>query len=168
MSNEELLRRHDAGGRARVAEAAAGLAAVPSLHVAVLTCMDCRIDEHALFGLEPGDVHVLRNAGGVVTDDVVRSLAISQRKLGTREVLIVAHTRCGMSTFTDDEFTEELAQHAGQVPSWRPQAFDDPATNVRRGMTRLRTDPFLPAEMQVRGFVLDIETFTLTEATTPA
>ncbi|MBW0104301.1 carbonic anhydrase [Pseudonocardia sp. KRD291] len=165
MSNDELLRRHDAGGRDRCAGAAAGLAAAPSLHTALLTCMDCRIDEQTLFGLEPGDVHVLRNAGGVVTDDVVRSLVISQRKLGTREVLLVAHTGCGMATFTDDEFSEELARETGLVPSWRPQSFADAATNVGRGITRLRTDPFLLPEMSVRGFVLDIETFTLTEVT---
>ncbi|MET0189208.1 MAG: carbonic anhydrase [Pseudonocardia sediminis] len=163
MSNDELLRRHDATGRDRCAGAAAGLAAAPSLHTAVVTCMDCRIDEQALFGLEPGDVHVLRNAGGVVTDDVVRSLVISQRKLGTREVLLVQHTGCGMATFTDDEFTEELAQETGLVPSWRPQAFADAATNVRRGITRLSSDPFLLKDVTIRGFVLDIEKFTLTE-----
>ena len=142
VSNDELLRRHESAGRERCAGAAAGLASAPALHTAVLTCMDCRIDEQALFGLEPGDVHVLRNAGGVVTDDVVRSLAISQRKLGTREV---------------------LARETGLSPSWRPQAFDDAATNVRRGVARLRSDPFLLDGTGVRGFVLDIETFTLTE-----
>ena len=163
VSNDELLRRHEAGGRARSAAAAAGLAAAPALHTALLTCMDCRIDEFALFGLEPGEVHVLRNAGGVVTDDVVRSLAVSQRKLGTREVLIVQHSGCGMATFSDDEFTEELAEVAGEAPSWRPMTFADPHVNVRRGIARLRRDPFLLPETVVRGFVLDIESFTLDE-----
>lgn len=163
VSNDELLRRHGAAGRERSAGAAAGLGAAPALHATVLTCMDCRIDEQALFGLEPGDVHVLRNAGGVVTDDVVRSLAISQRKLGTRDVLVVHHTGCGMASFTDDEFTEELAREAGVLPSWRPQAFADAATDVRRGVTRLRNDPFLHPDSRVRGFVLDIQDFTLTE-----
>jgi carbonic anhydrase len=108
-------------------------------------------------------VHVLRNAGGVVTDDVVRSLTISQRKLATRDVLVVQHTGCGLATFTDDEFSEELAQEVGMRPSWRTYAFEDPAVNVRRGMARLRHDPFLLPGTVVRGFVLDIEEFTLDE-----
>jgi carbonic anhydrase len=163
VSNEELLRRYEAGGGRLAASNAQGLAVAPALRTAVLTCMDSRIDVFALFGLELGEVHVLRNAGGVVTDDVVRSLTISQRKLATRDVLVVQHTGCGLATFTDDEFSEELAQEIGMRPPWRTHAFEDPAVNVRRGMARLRHDPFLLPGTVVRGFVLDIEEFTLDE-----
>jgi carbonic anhydrase len=117
----------------------------------------------ALFGLAMGEVHVLRNAGGVVTDDVVRSLTISQRKLGTREVLLVQHTGCGLATFTDDEFSEELAEDVGMRPPWRTHAFSSPALSVRRDLAQLRHDPFLLPKTVVRGFVLDIEEFTLDE-----
>jgi carbonic anhydrase len=125
--------------------------------------MDARIDPLTLFGLTPGEVHVLRNAGGVVTDDVLRSITISQRKLGTRDVLLVQHSRCGLATFTDEEFSEELAAEVGVRPPWRSRTFGDAATSVRRGMERLRRDPFLLPATVVRGFVLDIERFTLDE-----
>ncbi len=163
MSNEELLRRYEAGGGRSAAARAEGLAVVPALHAVVLTCMDSRIDVFALFGMGLGEVHVLRNAGGVVTDDVVRSLTISQRKLQTRDVLLVQHTDCGLASFTDDEFSEELANEVGMRPPWRTHAFADPAVNVRRGIARLRHDPFLLPGTEVRGFVLDIVTFALTE-----
>ncbi|OLT12287.1 carbonic anhydrase [Pseudonocardia sp. CNS-139] len=163
MGNEELVRRHAAGGGATAAANAVGKVAVPALGTVVLTCMDARIDVSVLFGLEAGDAHVLRNAGGVVTDDVVRSLTISQRKLGTRDVLLVQHTGCGLATFTDDSFSEELATDTGMWPPWRPNAFSDPGVSVRRGMARLRRDPFLVRGTVVRGFVLDIERFTLAE-----
>lgn len=163
MTSNELLRRHtDGSGRAAAARAR-GLPAPPALHTTIVTCMDARIDVAALFGLEPGEVHTLRNAGGVVTPDVIRSLAISQRKLGTRDVLLVAHSGCGMGTFADDDFTEELAAEVGISPSWRPQSFRDPVVSVRRDIAALRRDPFLHPEMRVRGFVLDIETFALDE-----
>lgn len=163
MSNEELLRRYEAGGGHLAATNAEGLAVPPSLHTVVLTCMDSRIDVFALFGLSLGEVHVLRNAGGVVTDDIVRSLTISQRKLDTRHVLVVQHSGCGLATFTDEEFSEELADEVGMRPPWRTHAFRDPAVNVRRGLARLRHDPFLLPETDVRGFVLDIDAFTLDE-----
>lgn len=163
MSDDELLRRYEAGGGRVAAANAEGLAVAPALHTVVLTCMDSRIDVFALFGIRLGEVHVLRNAGGVVTDDVVRSLTISQRKLGTRDVLLVQHTDCGLATFTDDEFSEELANEVGMRPSWRTHAFADPVVNVRRGMARLRHDPFLLPGTLVRGFVLDIARFTLAE-----
>ncbi|WP_214367369.1 beta-class carbonic anhydrase [Pseudonocardia sp. H11422] len=163
MSNEELLRRYEAGGGMLAAANAEGLAVPPALHTAVLTCMDSRIDVFALFGLKLGEVHVLRNAGGVVTDDVVRSLTISQRKLGTRDILLVQHSGCGLATFTDDDFSEELAHEVGMRPPWRTHAFRDPAVSVRRDMAQLRHDPFLMPGTQVRGFVLDIETFVLDE-----
>ena len=167
MSADELLRRYEAGGWRLAAQNARGLSAVPTLHTVVLTCMDARLDVFALFGLALGEVHVLRNAGGVVTDDVVRSLTISQRKLGTRDVLLVQHTGCGLATFTDDEFSEELAVDVGMRPPWRTHAFADPVVNVRRGLARLRHDPFLLPATTVRGFVVDVETFALTEVFVP-
>ncbi|MEJ3654376.1 carbonic anhydrase [Actinomycetes bacterium KLBMP 9759] len=166
MSIDDMVRRHGAIGD-RLAAMAPGLPAVPVLRSVVVTCMDTRIDVLTLFGLELGEVHVLRNAGGVVTDDVVRSLTISQRKLGTRNVVLLQHLGCGMASFTDDEFTEELAQEVGMRPQWRTHAFTDPVVDVRRGMARLRHDPFLLPDTVVRGFVLDAATFTLTEVSDP-
>ena len=163
MGVDDLLARHGAGGGRLSAAQARGLGAPPALHTVVLTCMDARIDVSVLFGLRPGEVHVLRNAGGVVTDDVVRSVVISQRKLGTREVLVVQHSGCGLTAFTDEDFSEELAREAGMRPSWRTHAFADPALSVRRGVTQLRRDPFLLPGTQVRGFVLDLPTFALRE-----
>ena len=163
MAFEELLRRYEAGGGHLAAARAEGLAVPPALHTAVLTCMDSRIDVFALFGMQLGEVHVLRNAGGVVTDDVIRSLTISQRKLQTRDVLVVQHSGCGLATFSDDDFNEELAQEVGMRPSWRSHAFRDPAVSVRRDIAALRRDPFLLPDTRVRGFVLDIESFALEE-----
>ena len=163
MSAEELLGRYKAGGGRLAAASADGLAVPPSLRTAVVTCMDSRIDVFALFGMNIGETHVLRNAGGVVTDDVIRSLAISQRKLDTRDVLLVQHTGCGLATFTDEDFCEELAAETGMRPSWRTHAFREPAQSVRRDITQLRHDRFLHPDTQVRGFVLESETFTLDE-----
>ena len=163
MAYEELIQRYQAGGGRLAKARAEGLAVPPALQTALLTCMDSRINTYTLFGLKLGEVHVLRNAGGVVTDDVVRSLTISQRKLGTRDVLIIQHAGCGLGTFTDDEFSEELAREVGMRPSWRTHAFRDPATSVRRDMAQLRHDPFLHPDTRVRGFVLDIESFDLEE-----
>jgi carbonic anhydrase len=163
MAFEELLRRYEAGGGHLAATRAEGLAVPPALQTVVLTCMDSRIDVFALFGMQLGEVHVLRNAGGVVTDDVIRSLTISQRKLKTRDILVVQHSGCGLGTFTDDDFTEELAQEVGMRPSWRTHAFRDPVVSVRRDLAQLRHDPFLIPGTRVRGFVLDIESFALQE-----
>ena len=163
MAIDDLLARYVAGGGRLAATQARGLAAPPALHTVVLTCMDARIDVVALFGLKPGDVHVLRNAGGVVTDDVIRSLTISQRRLDTLEVLIMQHSGCGLTSFTDDGFAEELAGEVGMRPSWRTHAFRDPAVSVRRDIAQLRRDPFLRSGTQVRGFVLDIGSFSLHE-----
>lgn len=160
---EELLRRYEAGGGHLAAANAEGLAVPPSLKIAIVTCMDSRIDVFALFGMALGEAHVLRNAGGVVTDDVIRSLTISQRKLHTRDVLLVQHSGCGLATFTDEEFSEELAEETGIRPLWRTHAFHDPVVSVRRGIRQLRHDPFLHPDTRVRGFVLDIETFNLDE-----
>ena len=163
MSSEELLRRYEAGGGKLAAASAEGLAVPPSLRTAVVTCMDSRIDTFALFGMNIGETHVLRNAGGVVTDDMIRSLTISQRKLGTRDVILVQHAGCGLTMFTDEEFSEELAAETGMRPSWRTHAFREPAESVRRDILQLRHDPFLHSDTRVRGFVLDIETFALDE-----
>lgn len=163
MSHEELLERYQAGGGRLAAASAEGLAVPPSLQTAVVTCMDSRIDVFALFGMKVGETHVLRNAGGVVTDDVIRSLTISQRKLGTRDVVLVQHTGCGLATFTDDDFSEELADETGMRPAWRTHAFRDPVVSVRRDIAQLRHDPFLHPDTRVRGFVLDIQTFALQE-----
>lgn len=168
MAHEELLRRHADGGQARAAHAAAGAPGKPSLHTVIVTCMDVRIDVYTVFGLRPGEAHVLRNAGGIVTDDVVRSIAISQRKLGSTDVLVVHHSRCGMATFTDDDFSDELAVDTGFRPPWRPGTFRDAAVSVAEGVQRLRRSPFLYAGTPVRGFVLDIETFALEEVPVPA
>jgi len=163
VSHEELLERYQAGGGRLAAASAEGLAVPPSLQTAVVTCMDSRIDVFALFGMKVGETHVLRNAGGVVTDDVIRSLTISQRKLGTRDVVLVQHTGCGLATFTDDDFSEELADETGMRPAWRTHAFRDPVVSVRRDIAQLRHDPFLHPDTRVRGFVLDIQTFALQE-----
>jgi carbonic anhydrase len=163
MGHEELLRRHETEGRRRAAAAAQGAVAAPTQHTVIVTCMDARIDVATLFGVQPGEAHVLRNAGGVVTEDVLRSLAISQRKLGTRDVLLVQHSRCGLASFTDEEFSDELATEVGMRPSWQAGTFTDPATSVRRGMARVRRDPFLLTGTTVRGFVLDIQGFGLDE-----
>ena len=143
MSIEELIRRYEAGGGHLAKTSAEGLAVPPALHTVVLTCMDSRLDVFALFGLQMGEVHVLRNAGGVVTDDVIRSLTISQRKLQTREILLMQHAGCGLGTFTDEDFSEELANEVGMRPPWRTHAFRDPGVSVRRDMAQLRHDPFL-------------------------
>jgi carbonic anhydrase len=168
MGADELIRRYEAGGGHLAAANAKGLAVPPALHTAMLTCMDSRIDVFALFGMALGEVHVLRNAGGVVTDDVIRSLTISQRKLQTREVIIVQHTGCGLTTFTDEDFCEELAVEVGMRPAWRTHAFRDPVLSVRRDLAQLAHDPFLHPDTKLRGFVLDITTFDLEEVSLPS
>ncbi|GAA5118708.1 carbonic anhydrase [Haloechinothrix salitolerans] len=135
----------------------------PQLHVSILTCMDARIRVFEIFGLNHGDAHILRNAGGVVTDDMIRSLALSQRKLGTREVLIVQHTSCGLNLVTEDGFKDELEADTGLRPTWAVEAFSDVKDSVRRSMNRVRRSDFLPHTDQVRGFVYDVHTGALTE-----
>lgn len=135
----------------------------PALHVAVVACMDARIDPAALLGLRPGEAHVIRNAGGVVTDDVIRSLAVSQRKLGTTEVLLLHHTGCGMATFTDEDFWSELQEATGLRPTWAVETFRDAASDVRQCLERVRRSPFLADTSAVRGFVVDVETGELDE-----
>jgi carbonic anhydrase len=135
----------------------------PAKHVAVLACMDARLDVHDLLGLQEGDAHVIRNAGGVATDDAIRSLAISQRLLGTREIVLIHHTDCGMLTFTDDEFKASIQQETGLKPTWAAESFSDLDADVRQSIGRIRASPFIPHTDQVRGFVFDVASGALTE-----
>lgn len=137
--------------------------ASPSMKIAILTCMDARIRVFEIFGLIQGDAHILRNAGGVVTDDVIRSLSLSQRKLGTEEVLIMQHTGCGLATVTEDGFKDELEEAGGVRPTWAVEAFRDVEDSVRRSMRRARTSRYLPHTDKVRGFVYDVYTGKVTE-----
>lgn len=139
-----------------------GMGARPVQQVAIVACMDARLDLHAALGLELGDCHTIRNAGGVVTDDVIRSLTISQRALGTRSVVLVHHTGCGMESLTD-EFRNELELEVGQRPSWAVEGFKDVDQDVRQSMCKVRTSPFLPHTEDVRGFVFDVRTGRLRE-----
>jgi carbonic anhydrase len=139
------------------------LPAPPGKHVAVLACMDARLDVYSLLGLRPGEAHVIRNAGGVVTDDVIRSLAISQRLLGTTEIILIHHTECGMLSFTDDDFRRSIEQDTGIKPSWAAESFSDLDGDVRQSIARIKASPFLPHTDQVRGFVFDVGTGRLRE-----
>jgi carbonic anhydrase len=135
----------------------------PSLHLAVVACMDSRLDVFATLGLNEGQAHILRNAGGVITDDVIRSLSISQRRLGTREIILIHHTDCGMEKVTDDGFREELRESTGMAPSFAIESFTDVDADVRQSMARLRTSPFIPHRDRIRGFVYDVDTGRLRE-----
>lgn len=137
----------------------------PSRQVALVTCMDCRLDLAGTLGLGEGEAHVLRNGGGVISDDVIRSLAISQRKLGTREVMLIHHTDCGMTTMTDDGFRAELLESTGMAPAFAIESFRDAAQDVRQSLRRVRSSPFLPHRDQIRGFVYDVRTRRLREVT---
>ncbi|MEU4174369.1 carbonic anhydrase [Streptomyces sp. NPDC026589] len=139
-----------------------GMDARPVLQVAVVACMDARLDLHAALGLELGDCHTIRNAGGVVTDDVIRSLTISQRALGTRSVVLIHHTNCGLESLTED-FRQELEREVGQRPVWAVEAYTDADQDVRQSMQRVRTSPFLLHTDDVRGFVFDVTTGLLRE-----
>jgi carbonic anhydrase len=135
----------------------------PSNHIAILACMDARIDVYRALGIHEGEAHVIRNAGGVVTDDAIRSLAISQRLLGTTEIILIHHTDCGMLTFTDDDFKAQVEADTGLRPPWSPESFRDPAEDVRQSLARLQASPFVPHKDQVRGFVYSVTDGTLTE-----
>lgn len=135
----------------------------PAKHVAVLACMDARINVYAVLGLSDGEAHVIRNAGGVVTDDEIRSLSISQRLLGTREVVLIHHTDCGMLTFTDDDFNAALLEDTGFRPPWAAEAFDDLDDDVRESITRIKASPYVPYTDSVRGFVFDVASGRLRE-----
>jgi carbonic anhydrase len=129
--------------------------------------MDCRIDVYATFGLRPGEAHILRNAGGVVTEDVIRSLAISQRKLGTREIMVIHHTRCGMTTFTAGEFHRELEEETGLRPTWAVETYTDTEQDVRQSIKRVQSSPFLSLTTSIRGFVFDVDRGAVTEVAAP-
>ncbi|HLI15327.1 MAG TPA: carbonic anhydrase [Acidimicrobiales bacterium] len=158
---DQLLER----ARRRAYEAGGPSSAPPK--VAVLACMDARIDVYRLLGLSLGDAHVLRNAGGVVTDDAIRSLVLSQRLFGTREIVLVHHTDCGMTTFHDDALRDEIAREVGFRPPFALEAFADPREDVRQSIARLRACPFLPHRAHVRGFVLDVHSGALEEVVAP-
>ena len=135
----------------------------PAKHVAVVACMDARLNVDAILGLQEGEAHVIRNAGGVVTDDEIRSLAISQRLLGTREIILIHHTDCGMLTFTDDEFKRSIQDETGLKPAWAAEAFPDLEEDVRQSVKRIVSSPFVPHTDSVRGFVFDVATGRLHE-----
>jgi carbonic anhydrase len=135
----------------------------PANHVAVVACMDARLNVYGILGLKEGEAHVIRNAGGVVTDDEIRSLAISQRLLGTTEIILIHHTDCGMLTFTDDGFKRSIQDETGIKPEWAAEAFTDLDEDVRQSIARIKASPFIPHKDAVRGFVFDVATGKLNE-----
>jgi carbonic anhydrase len=137
----------------------------PAKGVAVVACMDARLDVYRILGLNEGEAHVIRNAGGVVTDDEIRSLAISQRLLGTREIILIHHTDCGMLTFTDDGFKKSIQDDTGIKPAWAAEAFPDLDEDVRQSIARIKASPFVPNKDSIRGFVFDVATGKLLEVT---
>ncbi|MGW1620671.1 beta-class carbonic anhydrase [Streptomyces sp. NPDC002172] len=156
---DELL-----ANNARYAESFSGpLPLPPSRQLAVVACMDARLNVYALLGLNDGEAHVIRNAGGVVTQDEIRSLAISQRLLGTEEIILIHHTDCGMLTFTDDGFKDTIQKDTGIRPPWAAEAFADLDTDVRQSIARIKADPFVVHKDRVRGFVFDVATGRLSE-----
>jgi carbonic anhydrase len=134
-----------------------GLPLPPARRIAIVACMDARLDPQALLGLHEGDAHVIRNAGGVITDDEIRSLAISQRLLGTEEIMLIHHTDCGMLTFKDDDLRREIQSETGVKPAWAAEAFDDLEEDVRQSIARIKASPFIPRKDKVRGFVYEVE-----------
>ena len=158
---DELL-----ANNARYAESFDGsLPIPPAKHVAVVACMDARLHVSSVLGLNEGDAHVIRNAGGVVTDDVIRSLAISQWLLGTEEIILIHHTDCGMLTFTDDGFKRQLQENTGIKPAWAAEAFTDLEEDVRQSIARIKASPFVPKKDAIRGFIFDVDTGKLNEVT---
>src|SRR5437764_10311664 len=149
---------------ARYAESFSGpLPMPPSAHVAVVACMDARLNVYGILGLGDGEAHVIRNAGGVITDDEIRSLAISQRLLGTSEIILIHHTDCGMLTFTDDAFKASIQEETGIKPEWAAESFSDLEIDVRQSIARIRESPFVPRTDRVRGFIYQVETGRLEE-----
>jgi carbonic anhydrase len=135
----------------------------PAKHIAVLACMDARLNVYGALGLNEGEAHVIRNAGGVVTEDEIRSLAISQRLLGTKEIILIHHTDCGMLTFTDDGFKQSIQDEVGIKPPWAAEAFSNVEADVKQSLERIRNSPFIPLKDSVRGFVFDVATGKLNE-----
>ena len=156
---DELL-----ANNARYAETFGGqLPLPPAKGVAVVACMDARLDVYRILGLNEGEAHVIRNAGGVVTDDEIRSLAISQRLLGTQEIILIHHTDCGMLTFTDDQFKKSIQDDTGIKPAWSAEAFPNLDDDVRQSIARIKASPFVPNKHAIRGFVFDVATGKLNE-----
>ena len=135
----------------------------PARGVAVVACMDARLDVHKILGLKEGDAHVIRNAGGVITDDEIRSLTISQRLLGTREIILIHHTDCGMLTFSDDELKAQIHEEVGMKPHFSMESFSDLEEDVRQSVARIQASPFIPHKESVRGFIYEVETGRLRE-----
>jgi carbonic anhydrase len=135
----------------------------PAKRVAIVACMDARLNPYGLLGLSEGDAHVIRNAGGVITDDEIRSLSISQRLLGTEEVILIHHTDCGMLTFADDDFRRDIQKETGIKPEWAAEAFPDLEEDVRQSIARIKASPFIPRRDAVRGFIYDVTTGSLDE-----
>ncbi|MBK6010043.1 carbonic anhydrase [Streptomyces sp. MBT53] len=156
---DELL-----ANNARYAETFEGpLPLPPARHLAVVACMDARLNVYAILGLKEGEAHVIRNAGGVITPDEIRSLAISQRLLGTEEIILIHHTDCGMLTFTDDAFKASIEEDTGLRPSWAAEAFGELDADVRQSIARIKADPFVVHKESIRGFVFDVATGKLNE-----
>jgi carbonic anhydrase len=160
MSVTDELLANNAGYAARFT---GPLPLPPAKHVAVLACMDARLNVYGVLGLNEGEAHVIRNAGGVVTEDEIRSLAISQRLLGTEEIILIHHTDCGMLTFTDDAFKKSIQEDVGVKPAWAAEAFSDLDEDVRQSIARIRNSPFVPKKDSIRGFVFDVATGKLNE-----
>ncbi len=139
------------------------LAVAPRRHLAIVACMDSRMDIFGILGLEHGEAHVIRNAGGVITDDVIRSLCVSQRLLGTQEVILLHHTDCGLQKVSDDTFKAELEAELGVKPDWSVESFTDPVADVRQSIRRLQLTPFVRHKEHIRGFVYDVSTGRLDE-----
>jgi carbonic anhydrase len=137
----------------------------PGKKLAIVACMDARLNPYGLLGLQEGDAHVIRNAGGVITDDEIRSLTISQRLLGTEEIMLIHHTDCGMLTFTDDDFRRSVQEDTGIKPEWAAESFNDIDEDVRQSIARIEASPFIPRKDSVRGFVYEVETGRLREVT---
>jgi carbonic anhydrase len=154
-TTDELLRNAEAYAASFVK---GDLPLPPGRKVAVLACMDARLNPYGLLGLQEGDAHVIRNAGGVVTDDEIRSLSISQRLLGTEEIILIHHTDCGMLTFSDDAFKRSIQDEVGIKPEWAAEAFADVDEDVRQSIARIKASPFIPRKDSVRGFVYEVET----------
>jgi carbonic anhydrase len=152
-NNAEYAQKFDKGG----------LPLPPAKKVAIIACMDARVMPALILGLKEGEAHVIRNAGGVVTDDEIRSLAISQRLLGTEEIILIHHTDCGMLTFNDDEFRHAIQADTGIKPTWSAEAFGDLEDDVRQSIARIKASPFIPRKDSVRGFIYDVETGKLNE-----
>jgi carbonic anhydrase len=160
MSTDELLANNESYAATFDKD---DLPGPPAKGVAIVACMDARLNVYGALGLREGDAHVIRNAGGVVTEDAIRSLAISQRLLGTEEIILIHHTGCGMLTFTDDDFCSSIERDTGIRPEWAPGAFGDLDQDVRQSIARIKASPFIPNKDSVRGFVYEVETGKLRE-----